>query len=60
MKDELKFSLQIYEDYALITGWLSSDMLKLLIRVCEKHGFTHMTNNSDARGGFKLVRKDGL
>lgn len=51
----LKYSLEVYEDHALIKGWLDSNMLTLLVKVCKKHGFTHLAQNGD--GGFKLVKK---
>jgi hypothetical protein len=55
---EPKYSIHVYEDHAIIRGWLTSDMLMLLIRLCKKEGFTHLTSNADGNG-FKLV-KHGL
>lgn len=52
----MKYSITVYEDHAIIRGWLSSDMLILLVKLCRKEGFTHLTNNPDGEG-FKLVRK---
>lgn len=49
------YSLEIYKDHALISGWLTTDMLTVLIRLCKKHGFTHLCMQSDQEG-FKLVK----
>ena len=54
---KLKYSLEVYEDYAIINGWLTTDMLTLIVRLCKKEGFTHLTNNGD-KLGFNLVRKN--
>lgn len=53
----MKYSITVYEDHAIITGWLTSDVLILLIKLCKKEGFTHLTHNPHGEG-FKLVRKD--
>lgn len=50
----MKYSIEVYEDYAIITGWLTTDVLKLLIKLCKKEGFTHMVPHEGQ--GFKLVR----
>lgn len=55
---KLEYSIEVYDTHAVIDGWLTSDILILLIRLCKKHGFTHLTHN-DGYAGFKLVRKDG-
>lgn len=52
----LEYSIEVYDDHAVIYGLLSADILKILIRLCEKHGFTHLTLN-DGNTGFKLVKK---
>jgi hypothetical protein len=54
--DEPEYSIEVYKDHAIIKGWLTSDILKLLINLCKKHGFTHLVPNDG--GGFKLVRKE--
>jgi hypothetical protein len=56
MNESPKYVLAIYEDYALINGKLSSDILLLLIKLCKKEGFTHMTHRDDGKPGFKLIR----
>jgi hypothetical protein len=58
-KDKIEtpeYSVEVFEDYALIRGWLSSDVLTYLIKLCKKEGFTHLTHTDDGRQGFKLVR----
>lgn len=57
MREEPKYSIHVYEDHAVIRGWLSSDILVLLVRLCRKEGFTHITHMDDGTRGFKLVRK---
>ncbi len=52
----LQYSIEVYDDHAIINGWLTTDILKLLVRLCGKHGFTHLTNN-DGKPGFKLVKR---
>lgn len=51
------YSIEVYDDCAIITGWLSSDILQMLIKLCEKEGFTHLAAHEGF--GFKLVKKDG-
>jgi hypothetical protein len=50
-----KYSIEVYENYAIIKGLLTSDMLTILIKLCEE-GLTHLTPHQG--GGFKLVRKN--
>ncbi len=52
---EPKYSIEVYEDYAVIKGFLSTDILTLLIRLCKKEGFTRLGYNHDGQE-FKLVR----
>jgi len=51
-----KYSLEVYEDHAIIRGWLSSDTLILLTKLCKKEGFTHLTICDDGTQGFKLIK----
>jgi len=51
------YSIEVYDTHAIISGWLTADILSLLVKLCKKHGFTHLTHN-DGNPGFKLVRKD--
>ncbi len=53
--NKLKYSIHVYEDHAIINGCLSSDILILLVRLCKKHGFTHLTSGESGIG-FKLIR----
>ncbi len=55
MNSEPLYEIRVYEDYAIITGWLTSDILKVLIRLCKQEGFTHLTNNPDGKG-FRLIK----
>jgi hypothetical protein len=57
MQELPEYSIEVYKDYAIIKGWLTPDILMVLVRLCKKHGFTHLTSNHDGKG-FKLVRKD--
>lgn len=52
MKDP-KYSISVYEDYAIIKGWLTSEILITLIKLCKKEGFTHLQS---FEGGFKLIK----
>lgn len=54
---KLIYSMEVYEDHAIIRGWLTSEMLILLVKFCKKEGFIYMTNIGDGTQGFKLVRK---
>jgi hypothetical protein len=51
----MKYSIEVYEDHAIIRGPLSADVLLLLTRLCKKEGFTHMTGYGE--NAFKLFRK---
>lgn len=51
----MKYSISVYEDYAIITGSITADVLMILWEVGKKEGFTHLTNNPYAQG-IKLVR----
>lgn len=53
----MKYRITVYEDYAIIRGSLSSEILLLLIRFCKKEGFTHLKACDDGKG-FKLVREN--
>lgn len=55
---EPKYSLEVYEDHAIIRGNLTSQMLVLLIKLCKEEGFTHITHADDGKQGFKLVRHE--
>ncbi len=54
---KFEFSIIVFDDHAIIEGKLSSDVLVMLIKFCEKQGFTHMTN-TESGIGFKLVRNE--
>lgn len=51
--DELKFSLKVYEDYAIIRGKLTAETLTLLINLCNEYEFKYITPHN---GGFKLIK----
>jgi hypothetical protein len=55
-ENNLEYSIEVYKDHAIIKGWLSTDVLKLIFNLCKKEGFTHMTSNENQQG-FKLVKK---
>lgn len=48
-----KYSLEVYDDHAIIKGWLTSDMLTVLIKLCRKEGFKRLVSGN---GGFKLIK----
>ena len=52
-----KYSIEVHENHAVIRGWLTSDILLMLVKLCKKEGFTHITDTGDGTQGFKLVRK---
>jgi hypothetical protein len=54
---KFEYSLEVYDTHAIICGYLTYDMMKLLLKFCEKNGFTHLVPNHE-KPGFKLVRKD--
>jgi hypothetical protein len=56
--EQFKYSIKVYEDYAVINGWLTYDVLILLVSLFKKEGFTHLTSNDGITGGFKMVRKN--
>ena len=58
MKRDPSYSIEVYDDCAIIRGWLTAKVLTLLIRLCCKEGFTHMDNIGDGTQGFKLVKKN--
>ena len=49
-----EYRLSVYKDHAIINGFVTSDVLKRLVKVCERHGFTHLVPHS--KPGFKLVK----
>lgn len=53
----LKYSIEVYEDHAIIRGWMKTDIFSLLLRFSRKEGFTHITALDDGSEGFKLVKK---
>lgn len=53
-----KFSIEVFEDHAMIKGWIESKTLVLLLKLCKWYGFTHLIPTDDGQQGFKLVRKD--
>jgi hypothetical protein len=55
--NEPKYSIQVFEDHALITGFLSADILKLIISLCQKEGFTHLSFSDVGQQGFKLIKE---
>jgi hypothetical protein len=56
MSNEVKYSIEVFEDYAIVHGFLTSQALKILIHLCKIEGFTHLTTNNNGYG-FKLIRK---
>jgi hypothetical protein len=57
MNEKFKYSIHVYEDFAIIRGKLKSDVFQIAIRLCEKEGFTYIVPNYDGKG-FKLIRKE--
>lgn len=53
--NDLKYSIEVYEDHAIINGWIDADVLKLLLVLCEKEGFKGIVSN-EGKKGLKLVK----
>lgn len=53
VNQRIEFSLEVYEDHAIIRGLLTSDELTLLIKFCGVCGFKYI---SSCDSGFKLTR----
>ena len=51
---EACYSIHVFEDHAIIQGCVSGDALIMLIRLCEKEGFTYLV---PFECGFKLVKR---
>jgi len=51
------YSITVYEDHAIIRGWIQTETFSLLLQVCEKEGFTHITAIHDGSDGFKLIKQ---
>ena len=56
MTNEPKYSIQVFEDQAIIKGFLSSDVLAMIIKLCLEEGFVYLKCNKDGKG-FKLIKK---
>lgn len=54
---ELKYSVHVYEDHAIIKGGHPPEVLDLLITVSKQEGFNYVMAPDDGTQGFKLVRK---
>lgn len=53
----MKYSIEVYEDHAIVNGFLPSDVLKFLTILLKKEGLNYVTHNGN-KSGFKFVRKD--
>lgn len=51
-----RYSIDVYEDHALIEGCLTSESLALVIKLCQEEGFDYLTSG-DEHVKFKLIRK---
>ncbi len=51
--EEPEFSITVYKDHAIIMGFLTADILSMLIELCKEYGFIHMIS---IENGFKLVK----
>lgn len=56
MSDILRYSIEVYDDYAVFRGEISSEIFKLIVRMCKQNGFTHLKSTEDGHG-FKMIRK---
>lgn len=60
---KLTFSIEVFEDYAVIKGFLCIvikgflciKLLKVLLKLCKDEGFKYLVPNED--GGFKLIKE---
>ncbi len=57
MNEESKYSIEVFEEHAIIRGSLPTDVLMLFIDLCRKEGFTYLTHMDDGELGFKLVKE---
>ena len=53
-----KYSVEVYEDYVMIRGWVTVDFLTMIIDHFAKDGFAHLTQADEP--GFKIVRHPAL
>ena len=51
-----KYSIEVYEDHALIRGKLLASVFTLLVSLCRDEGFTHIISLDKGGLGFKLVK----
>lgn len=54
MREEWQFV--VYKDHAEARGFLSVDVINIIMKICKKLGFTHITSNEDGIG-LKFIRK---
>lgn len=40
--DDFKYNIEVFKDYVCIKGKIDIWVLKYLIRLCKKEGFTHL------------------
>jgi hypothetical protein len=54
-ENDLKYSIEVYENHAIIKDKLCSDALIVLINLCAQEGFTHLKCHEEEF--FKFVKK---
>lgn len=50
----MKYSINVYEDQAIISGGITDDVLMILHELAKIEGFTHLTSNPSGEG-FRFV-----
>ena len=55
-KNKMEYSIEVFDDYAVIKGSISSDVLNFLLKLCEDEGFKYMVPNYQDVG-FRLVKE---
>ena len=55
---EFKYSIEIYDDRAIIRGRLNLKILNSIFRLCRKEGFTHVAevDHNEGISRFRLVK----
>jgi hypothetical protein len=51
-----KYSLEVFEDHAVIKGIIPTPIMLLLIRICNEEGFNKVTSPDDGSKGFKFIK----
>jgi hypothetical protein len=56
-QEEPQYSLEIYENHAIIRGTLNVEIYVKILEFCSQMGFRRVRKTDDGSEGIKLVRK---